>query len=324
MSVGSTELMQEIDVDVLHRDAATGGLGGGEPRGMDEQHQRRLHAHGAERHANVPPRPRTGALPVTNTIAFMTANYVARETGYAMHGWDHGDRLTNEAFAPLETYGERLDALLADVATLGFDTIDLWGAHLGPEWATDAHVEEALAGLARHGLRVATYATWIGPSNVERVCELTRALGASVIGGGFSGEPEMIAPALTRHGVRLGIENHPERTPAEVLAKIDHGDGAFGATVDTGWWGTQGYDAAQAIDELGDHLLHVHLKDVLAVGEPHDTCRWGDGIVPIEQCVRTLRRLGYDGAIAVEHEPETFDPSDDVRTMREQLEGWLA
>ena len=57
-------------------------------------------------------------------ISFMTANYVAREVGYAMHGWGHGDRATNEAFAPLETYGEKLDELLGDVAALGFDAVD--------------------------------------------------------------------------------------------------------------------------------------------------------------------------------------------------------
>src|SRR5262249_50311724 len=126
-----------------------------------------------------------------------------------------------------------------------------------------------------------------------------------------------------------GIENHPEeRTPADVLARIasaaDAGyAGVFGTTVDTGWWGTHGYDAAQAIEELGEHVLHVHLKDVLAVGEPHETCRWGDGVVPLEACVRTLQRLGYEGAIAVEHEPETYDPTEDVRAMRAELEAWL-
>jgi L-ribulose-5-phosphate 3-epimerase len=258
-----------------------------------------------------------------NTITFMTANYVARETGYTMHGWSHGDRTTNEAFAPIETYAERLDALLADVRALGFDTVDIWGAHLSPEWATDAHVDAALAALERNGLNVATSATWIGPANVERACELALALGASVIGGGFSGEPEAIAPVLAKYGVRLGIENHPEQTPAEVLAKIERGEGTFGTTVDTGWWGTHGYDAAQAIEELAPHVLHVHLKDVLARGEPHDTCRWGEGVVPIEECVRTLQRVGYTGAIAVEHEPERVDPSEDCRAMREQLEGWL-
>ena len=108
-----------------------------------------------------------------------------------------------------------------------------------------------------------------------------------------------------------------------MLAKIERGGDRFGATVDTGWWGTQGYDAARAIEELGPHVLHVHLKDVLAVDEPHETCRWGQGIVPVEECVRALRRSGYTGVIAVEHEPETFDPSDDLRAMRGQLEEWL-
>jgi sugar phosphate isomerase/epimerase len=253
-------------------------------------------------------------------ISFMSANYVAREVGYAMHGWGHGDRATNEAFAPLETFGQKFDEILSDIRGLGFDAVDIWGAHLSPDWATDEHVRIAREALRRHGLTVTTYATWVGPSNIERSCELARALGTDLIGGGFSGEPEQLAPALDRYDVRLGIENHPEKTPAELLAKIERGGPRFGATVDTGWWGTQGYDAAQALDELGEHVWHVHLKDVLAVGEPHETCRWGDGIVPIEECVRTLRRLGYAGAIAVEHEPETFDPTEDIRAMRE----WLA
>jgi sugar phosphate isomerase/epimerase len=257
-------------------------------------------------------------------ISFTTANFVAREVGYAMHGWGHGDRATNEAFAPLATYAEKLDELLGDVAALGFAAVDLWGAHLGADWATDEHVEIAVDTLRRHGLTVTTYATWVGPSNIDRACELTVALGASIIGAGFSGDPQQLAPALARHGVRLGVENHPEKTPAEVLAKIAAGGEMFGATVDTGWWGTQGYDAARAIEELGDHVLHVHLKDVLALDEPHETCRWGEGIVPIEECVRALQGLGYTGAVTVEHEPETFDPTEDVRAMREQLEGWLA
>jgi sugar phosphate isomerase/epimerase len=260
---------------------------------------------------------------VTNAIAFTTANYVARETGYAMHGWGHGDRTTNEAFAPVETYAERIDALCADIAALGFDTVDIWGAHLNPGWATDAHVEAAVAALQLHGLRVSTYAAWVGPGNVERACELARAVGTSIIGAGFSGEPEALAPVLERHGVRLAVENHPEQTPADLITTIERGGPSFGATVDTGWWGTQGYDASRAIEELGDRVWHVHLKDVAARGEPHETCRWGDGIVPIERCVHALRVGGYAGAIAVEHEPETVDPTDDIRSMRAQLEAWL-
>ena len=258
------------------------------------------------------------------SISYMTANYVAREVGYAMHGWGHGDRATNEAFAPLDTYGEKLDELLGAIAALGFGAVDVWGAHLSPDWATDEHVDIAVEALRRHGLTVTSYATWLGAGNVERSCELALALGTSLIGAGFSGDVGQLAPVLEKYGVRLGIENHPEETPQELFDKIAAGGDQFGATVDTGWWGTHGYDAARAIDELGDRVLHVHLKDVLAVGEPHETCRWGEGIVPVEECVRTLQRIGYTGSIGVEHEPETSDPSEDVRAMREQLEGWLA
>jgi L-ribulose-5-phosphate 3-epimerase len=256
-------------------------------------------------------------------IAYMTANEVARETGWAMHGWGHGDRATNEAFAPLETYAERFDALLGRARALGFEAIDLWGAHLGTAWATDEHVTIARDALARYELPVATYATWVGPGNVERACELAHAVGTSVIGGGFSGEVGALAAILRERGVTLAIENHPERTPAEVLAKIEAGEGTMAATVDTGWWGTQGYDAAQAIRELGGHVAHVHLKDVLRQGEPHDTCAWGDGVVDVQACVQALRELGYTGAYTVEHEPEDRDPSEEIATMRRQLEGWL-
>jgi sugar phosphate isomerase/epimerase len=256
-------------------------------------------------------------------IAFMTANYVARETGWAMHGWGHGDRLTNEWFAPLATYEERLGELLAEIRALGFDSIDVWGAHLGTDWATGEHLAIANGLLAHHGLAVSTYATWVGPSNIARACELARGLGVDLIGGGMSGDPAALVPVLREHGVRLAIENHPEKTPAEVLAKIEAGDGTMGATVDTGWWGTQGYDAARAIVELGEHVLHVHLKDVLREGEPHDTCRWGEGIVDIESCVQALRRIGYQGAYVVEYEPEDHDPSAEIRAMREELGQWL-
>ncbi len=258
------------------------------------------------------------------SIAFTTANYVARETGWAMDGWAHGDRVTQERFRVLETYEERLDEMLSKIRELGFDTVDLWGAHLGADWATDEHLAIAREAFGRQGLRVATLAAWVDPSNVERLCELARGVGTDVIGAGFSGEPEALVPVLREHDVRLAVENHPEKTPSELLSKLERGGDRFAATVDTGWWGTQGYDAARAISELGEHVVHVHLKDVRAVGEPHDTCVWGEGVVDVEACVRALQRTGYDGALTIEHEPEDHDPSDEIVELRTRLEAWLA
>jgi L-ribulose-5-phosphate 3-epimerase len=257
---------------------------------------------------------------MTNAISFITANYVAREVGWAMHGWGHGDKATNEAFAPLETFAERFGALLDDVRGLGFDTLDVWGAHLNVDWASDEHVAIARTLIDERGLAVGSYQVWVGPQNLERACDIAAALGTSLLSGSVPLDDGRLGSLLAERGLCFAFENHPdEKTPADVLAKI----GEHGACVDTGWFGTQGYSAPQAIEELGDRVYHVHLKDVLAVGEPHETCRWGEGIVDVEGCVRALQRIGYSGTIVVEHEPETFDPSKEIRSMRTQLEGWL-
>ena len=256
-------------------------------------------------------------------VAFITANFVARETGWAMTDWGHGDRATTEAFRPVETYRERFGALCGDVAALGFGAIDIWGAHLGPDWATDDHVDAAREALAEHDLIVTSYQVYAPAQHLERACAIAAALGSTSLSGFAPLEDERLPGLLERHGLLFGLENHPEPTPRAILEKVrdvPH----VGVCVDTGWFGTQGYDPARAIEELGDRVLHVHLKDVLHAGEPHETCRWGEGVVDVEACVRVLQRIGYTGAIAVEHEPATFDPSEEIAWMRARLEEWLA
>lgn len=256
-------------------------------------------------------------------ITFITANFVARETGWAMRDWGHGDRATNDAFAPAETFGERFEELCRDVAALGFDTVDVWNAHLSPTWATDEHVATATDVLRRHGLAVASYQVYAPAEDLERAVELAAGLGARTMSGNVPVDDPRLPALLERHGLVFGLENHPEPTPRTMLDKV--GDvPRVGVCVDTGWFATNGYDPARAIEELGDRIVCVHLKDVQHEGLPHDTCRFGDGIVDAEACVRALQRVGFDGGVAIEHEPETYDPSDEIRSMREQLEGWLA
>ena len=145
----------------------------------------------------------------------------------------------HRALPPARDVRDPRRRLYRRIRGLGFDAIDLWGAHLNPEWATADHVAIMRELLQRRSAR-GHLRTWISQSNVERACELALAVGTNVIGAGMSGEAGAVASALHDGGVRLAIENHPERTPVEVLAAID--DGAFSATVDTGWWATPGYD----------------------------------------------------------------------------------
>ncbi len=262
-------------------------------------------------------------------ISFMGANYVARQLGYKMtQGWGQGDKATQDYFRPIETFEQRFEQILKDVKSLGFSSMDIWIAHLHWQWATDKHIEIAKRLLAKHNMKVVSLAGGFGdtPEQLESACRLANALGTNILGGGtgliFKDRPAAVSIFQKQH-VRLGIENHPEKTPKDLLDKIgDGGNGTIGACIDTGWFGTQGYDAAQAIEELKDYLVHIHLKDVTEVGK-HRTCQLGKGCVPIKKCIQVLKKLNYKGTISIEHEPEDFDPTEDCRISLQLVLQWL-
>jgi len=263
-------------------------------------------------------------------ISFVSANFVAKQLGYHMTGgWAEGESATNAYFAPLDTFAERFDEMLTAVQSMGFEAIDIWTAHLNWRWATDAHIVQARALLDRHGLTVTSIGGSFGAMEEEfaTACRLAVALDTTILAGGtalLDTNRDAVIATLQRYGVNLGLENHPGMlTPTEVLTRIgDGGQGTIGTTVDTGWFGTAGSDAVAAIERLGPFVMAVHLKDVRAPGG-HVTCRYGQGCVPIEACVYALERIGYHGYIAIEHEPDDFDPTEDCLANLAMLRAWI-
>lgn len=265
-----------------------------------------------------------------NVVSCMSANYVARSLNYQMTaGWGQGETATNQFFKPLKTFPQRFEALLQEIQGLGYAALDLWLPHLNPAWATPDHIAAAQELLDSYGLSVVSLAGGFGrsPEELEATCELASALGTTILGGGtplLSSDRELAIGLLQKYGLKLAIENHPEKTPAEIQAKIGADEtGSIGTAVDTGWYATQGYDAAQAIRQLGPAVLHVHLKDVRAVGA-HETCRLGEGIVPVRECLKALADIRYSGAISIEHEPEHFNPDEDLKASLVLVKNWQA
>ena len=250
----------------------------------------------------------------------MSANYVAEELGYgAADDWGPFDAATNTAFAPLETFAERFDALLARITAIGFDAIDLWFAHLNWRWATPDHVACVREVLARHDTTVASLAGSIGATtdDVSAACRLANALGVDLIAGVgevVHRDRDGTVAVLRAHGVRFGLENHPEKTPQDVLAAIGDADDVLGAAVDTGWWATLSYDPVRAIGALSERLFHVHLKDVEEPGT-HISCMHGDGCANVAGCIDELLAIGYTGPVTIEHEPYDRDPTDECARM---------
>jgi L-ribulose-5-phosphate 3-epimerase len=262
------------------------------------------------------------------TLSFMSANYVAKELGYgAATEWAPFDDATNTAFEPLEAFPARFDALLASITDIGFETIDLWFGHLNWRWVTQEHVALARDALAHHGVSVVSLAGSIGATtdDLTAACRLANDLDVDLIAGVgevVHHDREGAAAVLRAHGVRFGLENHPERTPWEVLAAIGDEADVLGAAVDTGWWATQGYDPVAAIGELSHRLFHVHLKDVEGPAT-HISCMHGDGCANVAGCVEKLLAIGYSGPVSIEHEPYDRDPTAECARMlariREQL-----
>ncbi len=257
------------------------------------------------------------------------ANFVAQQLGYRMGEWREGDSASNAYYKPAETFAARFEAFLLSVKRMGFDYVDIWTGELNWSWATERQISDAAALLQKHNMHVTSYAGGFGSSESEltKACRTIKALGNNILGGSTSlltSDRATLVRVLEREGVVLAFENHPaEKTPQDVLAIIDGlPKELVGTAADTGWFGTHGYDAALALEELSARLFLVHLKDVRAPGA-HDTCRYLQGCVPVERCIEVLTRLGYTGALSVEHEPHDFDPTEDIIASRKLLEGWL-
>ena len=264
------------------------------------------------------------------TVSFMAANYWARDVSWQPAAYPEILRATAERYAPIGTYAEALEDVISDIASYDVEAVDFWTGHLDPAWATDEHVAIALETVNRHGLRIASYAGGYGDTLEEfaRTCAVAVGLGRPLLGGStaaWEADRGGVLRLHERHGLRLALENHPgELTPEDMLVRIgDAPRDLVGTALDTGWWATQGYDAADAIEQLGERVMHVHLKDIESTGE-HITCAFGDGVVPLERCVRVLQGLGYDAGVSVENGNDDVDPGDKIRASIPLLRAWLA
>ena len=82
-----------------------------------------------------------------------------------------------------------------------------------------------------------------------------------------------------------------------------------------------GGDILQFAETFADRIGLVHLRDQ----QGDQPVPFGEGDLPFEGLIRTLRGAGYDGTLVVELEGVTWaDPAEAARTEREYVETILA
>ena len=155
-------------------------------------------------------------------ISFNGANYVAQQINFRMtEGWKQGNDVAEDWYRPEETFAVRFASLISNIKALGFSAMDLWTAQLNWSWATDTQIR----------------------------------LAAKILGGNTAllkhGRHEIV-PILEDTGAVFAFENHPnEKNPEDVLRMLEGLDEQkVGICIDTGWFGTNGYDARKALEEL--------------------------------------------------------------------------
>lgn len=129
-----------------------------------------------------------------------------------------------------------------------------------------------------------------------------------------------VADYAAAKGVKTCSENHgriaQDSYRMEAFAATVNHDN-YGLLVDIGNFLCADEDPAMAVSRVANYAVHAHAKDMLLL--PHDTedtkgliwtrgGQWlrataiGHGSVPVERCIRILKRAGYDGWLSVEYE----------------------
>lgn len=253
-------------------------------------------------------------------LSCVTASYVADLIGYPGEV-DWGLAAATIERAPLL---ETLNGILDRLSPAHLNGLEIWFPHVSPINLTPALASQVRKSLAARGMICCACAggmadPQVDPYACEESFQVARLLKASLIAGHLppSAVPDLCRVAATFR-MPLAYENGSEKDVSEIQAAIQEGDEWVGANLDTGNLAAQGGDPVKAVRVLGKRIVHVHLKDVPAVGS-HDCVAVGTGIVDVAGVFRELKACGYDGWLSIEVETGDRDPTKAILSSAESI-----
>lgn len=222
--------------------------------------------------------------------------------------------------------GARLD----DLKAIGYDGIERLEA---------ASPSDAVAKAVLFRERGMDFTTVRGP-NPEATIRWTAALGKGYTWTHsssrdldlFCRQTNAQIQAAGRFGVRIGIHNHlgaAVESQAQLETFLERCPLA-GLVLDTGHLAAAGGDPVEIVKKYAARLLVVHVKDWLVKNPGIGLEKWqergyfttlGRGNIGQDNALvlKTLRAVGYDGWVFVEHDTHLQDPLLDLKESREYL-----
>ncbi len=196
-----------------------------------------------------------------------------------------------------------------------------------PEQLAAAHSKLAAAGTTLVSVGV-IYMKDVG--EVRQAFDYARAAKAPMIVG--APDPSVldeVEKAIKATGIPVAIHNHgPDQkhwqSPREVLPAIKSRDKRLGVCMDIGHTVRAGVDPVAMVDECGDRLLDLHVKDLKDKTVKSERVPVGSGIIDIVGLMRALDKRRFSGHIAIEYEAQPDNPVPGIRESLAYLRGVAA
>jgi inosose dehydratase len=222
-----------------------------------------------------------------------------------------------------------LEQTLQRIADLGIRYVELYNGHL-PLNSTDAQINAARALCFRHNITPIAFGVEGFTNNhaANRLkFEFARKLGVRYL----SADPTpdsftSLSSLAAEFGIGIGIHPHGPSgrdlhrwwSTEQILPAVRNQHRLIGTCLDTGHLirsaqnpFNRRLDPAAEIRAMGPRNFGLHLKD-------HDNERrvdvvYGRGVLNVENVIRALREVNFQGYISIEYEANPANPSDDIR-----------
>jgi type 1 glutamine amidotransferase/sugar phosphate isomerase/epimerase len=167
---------------------------------------------------------------------------------------------------------------------------------------SDDELRQVRLKLDAAGVRMLTYYIQNIPGDeagCRKVFEFGRKIGIET----FMSEPKPEALGTVEkfcdaYDINVALHNHDAKAspvywqPAGILKACEGRSKRLGACADLGYWMRSGIDPVQAVQQLKERLITVHMHDLHAPGADGHDVPWGTGVGHSEAFLKQLHQLG--------------------------------
>lgn len=266
--------------------------------------------------------PTLPALSLVLTVAAHAATPIPADTrtnGFALGTQSYTFRLftfeeacAKTAAAGLKTTelfpGQKVSAALPDQKT---------GPGISPEGM--AAVKEILKKYNIQPVAIGVIGIPKEEDGARKIFEFAKELGIKVINTESTESIDTIEKMVKEFDIKVGYHNHPQRAdnpnykvwdPNYILELTKDRDARIGSCADMGHWTNSGLAAADCIRLLKGRVVSSHIKDI--ANGSRSVTRPGLGRAKLDEALKALREVNFDGPISIEHEINWENNVEDV------------